>query len=60
MKTNTTGLIRQNWEDLMPWVRGHYARRSRTRRYNRSSGLSVGAIVVVLIGVLLVIYLLTR
>jgi hypothetical protein len=43
----------------MAWVRGHYARRSRTgRRYRRSPNLAVIALVVV--GVVLLVYLLTR
>jgi len=44
----------------MPWVQGHYARRPRTRRHYRSSGTRAATIVVVLVGVLLLIYLLTR
>ena len=44
----------------MPWVQGHYARRPRTRRYYPSSGTRAGTIVLILVGVLLLIYLLTR
>ena len=51
----------------MPWVRGHYARRSRTRswggssrgrRYTRST--SAGLIVLVALVVVLLLYLATR
>ena len=49
----------------MPWVRGHYARRPVARRRNGRSGgygRSPGAVAIVLIalGVLLLVYLLTR
>ena len=43
----------------MPWVQGHYARSRRTgRRYARSPG--VATIVLIVLGVILVIYLITR
>jgi hypothetical protein len=43
----------------MPWVRGHYARSPRTsRRYGRSPG--IGMIALIVLGVVLVIYLITR
>ena len=44
----------------MPWVRGHYARSSRTRRYGRSYGAGAGTVVAILVGVLLVLYLANR
>jgi hypothetical protein len=43
----------------MPWVRGHYARRPRTgRRYGRQP--AIGTIVLIVLGVVLLIYLITR
>jgi hypothetical protein len=43
----------------MAWVRGHYARRSRTgRRYRRSPSTAMIALIVV--GAVLVLYLVTR
>jgi hypothetical protein len=45
----------------MAWVRGHYARRTRTgRRYGRSSSRrspSLGVIVLIAAGIVLLIYL---
>jgi hypothetical protein len=43
----------------MPWVRGHYARRPRTgRRYGRQP--AIATIVLIVLGVVLLIYLITR
>jgi hypothetical protein len=42
----------------MPWVRGHYARRPRTRRYRGSHNLNViGIVVVAVVVILLIIWL---